>query len=306
MQKTVTILLSDKRSGSTMLERELCKHPEVNHVSYTPHTYNETHYWLKAACMLPLSHEGFYGGLRPDSYGSRSLARKSLLNFLKRNSPDFTEPATDEELVIDGWTALCRQFAHPVFFEKSPQHPHHWAALELLLTWIKASEFEVRVIGLVRNPMSVMYSALKLFHTDPGERQFGWAQAYRNILKLEGRLSAGQFCMVRYEDIVRQPAIEFKRLCDFIGIDDDGNLGLSTHRDSVNKWREDAGFTLQLDPQVGEVAQRFGYSEEDVYNPPKPEPTIFTRVYRESVLGARRYRSKVYGFIERLKIKTGI
>jgi len=39
MNPTVVILLSDKRSGSTMFQEELCKHPDVRHVDYTPHTY---------------------------------------------------------------------------------------------------------------------------------------------------------------------------------------------------------------------------------------------------------------------------
>ena len=75
MTATVVILLSDKRSGSTLFERELCKHSEIAHVRFTPHTYNETHYWVKAACMLPTAKEGFSGDSRPDSYGSAMSAR---------------------------------------------------------------------------------------------------------------------------------------------------------------------------------------------------------------------------------------
>src|SRR5210317_2048634 len=110
MQRTVTILLSDKRSGSTMLERELCKHSSVNNVAYTPHSYNETHYWLKAACLLPVPDQQFYRAVRPRSYGSCGAIRTSLINFLQRNIPEFVAPENDEVLVLEGWSALCDRF----------------------------------------------------------------------------------------------------------------------------------------------------------------------------------------------------
>ena len=306
MQRIVTILLSDKRSGSTLLERELCKHSAVNHVVYTPHTYNETHFWLKAACLLPVSKLGFYGGVRPGNYGSPALARKSLVNFLKRNLADFETPNTDHDLIFDGWTALCEQFARPVFFEKSPQHPHHWAALELLHSWIQTTDFKVRVIGLIRNPMSVMYSALQQFSTNPQGRQFGWAQAYRNILRFGEELSDKQFRLVRYEDIVSQSQIEFENLCEFIGIQYEGTVGQSVHQDSINRWKNDVGFTLQLDKGVGELAKQLGYSPEELFNPPKPKSPLSATFYREVLLGLKRNKSKAYSFIKRLKSRIGL
>ena len=125
MTKTVVILLSDKRSGSTLFEREICKHDGIQHVSYTPHTYNETHYWIKAACLLSKEEQDFSGGSRPDSYGPAAATRKSLIKTIQGNVPEFVVPENDEQLVFEGWDAMCRQFAQPVFFEKSPHHAHH-------------------------------------------------------------------------------------------------------------------------------------------------------------------------------------
>lgn len=302
MTATVVILLSDKRSGSTWFERELCKHRDVRHIHFTPHTYNETHYWVKAACILPTATEDFSGGVRPDAYGSSTAARKSLVKTIQGNVPDFVVPDDAEKLVFEGWNVLCKQFAHPVFFEKSPQHPHHWAALELLVSWIRTTDYQVRVIGLVRNPMSVMYSALQLFQTDPQNRQFGWAHANRNILKFGELLNDEQFYFVRYEDVVRQPELEFRKLCDFIGIDYESAVGQSVHDSSLNKWRDDVTYTLQLDESVSALAREFGYSEQDLYNPPKPEPWILDKIQRELVLKFKRGKSKVYNFIKRLLI----
>jgi hypothetical protein len=58
---TVIILLSDKRSGSTMFQNEICKHPDIQTVIYSPHTYLETHHWLKGAVLLGKSDYSGYG-----------------------------------------------------------------------------------------------------------------------------------------------------------------------------------------------------------------------------------------------------
>lgn len=306
MQKTVTLLLSDKRSGSTLLERELCRHPEMSHVGYTPHAHNETHYWLKAACLLRVPKSDFSGGVRPGRYGARSAVRKSLQSFLLRNAPDFEIPASDESLVFDGWSALCETFARPVFFEKSPQHIHHWAALRLIHDWIQSTDFRVRIIGLVRNPVSVQYSAWQLFHADPQRRQFGWAQAYRNYLGFRKLLNDDQIHLVRYEDLVSDSASSFRDLCGFIGVGYEPMVGQGVHGDSLSKWRDDARFTLRLDESVGALAATFGYRAEDLFIPPRPVPGRATQLWNDLVLRLRRGRSKTYNFLKRLAIQAGI
>jgi len=284
MKATVVILLSDKRSGSTMFENELCKHPDVKHVDYTPHTYFETHHWLKAACILNMPKELFNGNRRYTGYGSRLGAKQYMVDCIQGNVPDFVVPKDNRALIFEGWNALCRKFARPVFFEKSPQCPHHWAALDLLLNWAETTEFNVRFIGLVRNPMAVMYSALKLFHTDPSERQFGWASCYRNILAMKELVGKERFHLVRYEDLITHPKQIFGEVCDYLELDFCDTMGNTVHTHSVNKWRDDQAFTLQLHESVVHMAKHFGYKKEELYNPPKPGMTASERV-RRNVMG---------------------
>jgi len=266
-QGTVVILLSDKRSGSTLLERELCSLPGVAHVDYTPHSYNETHYWVKAACLLDAPSRLFARERWPKSYGSKKDLRNSLEKFLIRNVPEFVVPAGDEELIFEGWDALCEHFAAPFFFEKSPQHPHHWAALELMLQWAEQTTKSVKFVCLVRNPMSVMYSAQELFRTNPWERQYSWFEAYRNLLLFRELLGEGMFLVSRYEDLVSDPASEFKKICDFAGISFDGASATAAHKKSLQKWQQDREFQLVLDDSVARLARYFGYSDDDLFNP---------------------------------------
>ncbi len=300
---TVVILLSDKRSGSTFLESELVAHPQMQHVDYTPHTYNETHYWLKAAQLLKMP-EGLFSGQRYSrSYGSRAQIRKSLIAGIQGNVPDFEPIVDDKAMVFQGWEALCDKFAQPVFVEKSPQHAHHWAALGLILQWAEQTQHKVKIIALVRNPMSVSYSAFKLFHTPSEQRQYGWFQAYKNLLLMETLCRRSEFYWARYEDLVTQPAQMFEQLCQFIGVDSDPVSGQSAHTKSQNIWHSDPEFSLQLDPVVKRLAKHFGYSDEDLANPGKQEQTV----YQQTRVGARRLYhrgySRLYNLYKRFTLK---
>jgi len=280
MKPTVVILLSDKRSGSTMFENELCKHPEISHVAYTPHTYNETHHWLKAACILQMPKQLFNGYQIYKGYGSRQGARSYMIDCIRGNVPDFVVPHNDESLVFEGWDVMCKQFAKPVFFEKSPQYPHHWATLSLILKWADTKEFNVKFIGLVRNPMAVMYSAQELFFTDPHERQFSWASCYRNILAMKEMVGEEHFHLVRYEDLIANPKERFRDICNYIGLDMCDDIGVNAHSGSLNKWWDDQTFTMQLHESVSQLAKHFGYNKEDLYNPPKPGLTRTEKMRR--------------------------
>ena len=267
---TAVILLSDKRSGSTMVQDELTKHSAIRHVDYSPHTYFETHHWLKASVVLNRP-DALYSGFRQYAgYGSRENARTYLIDTLKGNMPDYEPPVDDEELIFGGWEALCRTFAQPVFFEKSPQFLAEWCALSLILEWIRRTEMDVRIIGLVRNPLAVQYSAHELFSTEAEKRQFGWLNIQRNLLTLQSMLPREKFRLVRYEDIIADPKGKLADLCDFIGVDYEEQIGASVHTSSKEKWMANENYTLQLDSSVRQIAKAFGYQDLELVNPHKP------------------------------------
>ena len=103
--KTVVILLSDKRSGSTMFQDALCAHPNIQTVDYSPHTYLETHHWLKAAVLLGQNPSLFSNGKTYKNYGSKKNARIYLEAELKGNLPNYIIPKDDKQLVFEGWVA---------------------------------------------------------------------------------------------------------------------------------------------------------------------------------------------------------
>ncbi len=254
-----------------MLQAELCRHSSIQHVEYTPHTHFETHHWLKAAVLLRRP-GALYSKNEPyRGYGSVGNARAYMIDTVSKNVPGFEVPKEDEALVYEGWNALCRRYAQPVFFEKSPQVVAEWAALSLLIDWALETEFSVKVIGLVRNPLAVQYSAENLFSTDPEHRQFGWLASHRNLVLAREMLGPDRFRLVRYEDIVTDPAGTLSDLFDFIGVSDEGLGEREIRRGSVDKWRLDRSYTLQLDRSVAQIAELLGYSQEDLLNENRPE-----------------------------------
>ncbi len=303
----VVILLSDKRSGSTMLQEELCNHSGIRHVDYSSHTYFETHHWLKASVVLNRPNALYSGFRQYPGYGTRENARSYLIDTLKGNMPDYVPPENDEELIFGGWDALCKTFAQPVFFEKSPQILAEWCALSLLLEWTRRTEMEVKIIGLIRNPLAVQYSAHELFSTEAEQRQFGWLNIQRNLLSIQSMLPPDMFRLVRYEDIIADPKQGLADLCEFIGVEYEEQIGASVHSSSKEKWMANENYTLQLDPSVKQIAKAFGYQDPELINPHKPtaekiaamRPDFKTRAKKQAIRIRDRVVRPVY-----LKLKT--
>jgi sulfotransferase family protein len=278
--KKVVILLSDKRSGSTMLQEALCGHADISHVEYSPHTYFETHHWLKGAVLLGMAPKLFSSERIYPGYGSKSNARAYLIDCVTKNVPDFVVPDDDRKLVFEGWDALCNRVSTGVFFEKSPQCIAHWASLSLLLEWINATEMDVKIIGLTRNPLSVQYSAQKLFHTNPNSRQYGWLELHKNLLAFKSMLPSSSYLQLKYEDIIENPAEQLAKICRFVGVPLDDNLAHSVHDRSVAKWKADPEFHVSLDETVKQMARHLGYSDAEFDNSTKSSVTQSRKISR--------------------------
>ena len=264
---TVVVLLSDKRSGSTMFQRELCRHPDIRHVQYTPHANHETHHWLKGAVMTGMPAQTFADGKVYQGYGPPRNAHAYLIDCVRGNVPDYQPTGTDKELVFDAFEALCDAYARPVFFEKSPQHLSNWGSLMLLLEWSQCTARTVRFIGLTRNPMAVMHSALAKFHTPPESRQYFWMHSQKNLLAFEQLVPADSFLHCRYEDIIEAPASALREVTEFIGLPANDTVGSGANASSLEKWRGDTSYRFVLDDAVAQLAAGFGYDHLDLDNP---------------------------------------
>lgn len=267
------IILSEKSSGSSACQNILAKFADIRHVAKTRHYENETLYWTKAASVLGMPQRQMIDSEVPIA---ARQARAELIDLLQNNTDNYTPPASDRELVFDGWKRLCRQH-RPIFLEKSPHHLCQWPALELIHTAMQETEdTDFLIIGLIRNPMDVLYSQFQRWRSRPEELQYQWLEAYRNLLRFKDLLG-DRLVMLRYEDMVAslhslQPVFDF---CEVEAAAADRNY---FHRQSLLKWRDDAHFGFELADEVVELAGKFGYQEDELRNSRKP----LWPVYRET------------------------
>lgn len=247
------IILSDKSSGSSLLQRLIASHPDVHVVSRSPHQENETLYWSKAAAALGLP--------QPRMMDSRVIpmskreGERALLEFLRDNTGHDWSGPVDEQLVFRGWTALTEHHG-PVFVEKSPHHLHSAAALDLIVRYAEASDLDVRVIGLVRHPIDTLYSMWRRWSVDPDRRQHEWARAYGNLVTLRDRLG-DRLLIVRYEDLVQSRSTYDQVMVHCGFVDHDPPRGVRD--DSLQTWRQDRCFSFRPRGQVSRVAEALGY-----------------------------------------------
>jgi hypothetical protein len=252
---TSVLILSDKSSGSSVLQDELLKHGSVSGLQKTPHQEGETLYWNKAAALLGLPQERMID--------SRALpmdprtARKALEQLCVDNLDAYSPPEDDRELVFGGWRALV--LAHqPVFLEKSPHHIHYQSALDLIAEAEQANrDITFRYLGLVRDPMDTLYSMWRRWGVPPDTRQHEWVRAYRNLLALRERV-ADRFLLIRYEDLVTDPTV-IQKVCDFIGVEWQTEIGASLVTGSIGAWRRDKTYGFRPSQAVLDLSSQLGY-----------------------------------------------
>ncbi len=253
------VILSDKSSGSSALQAYLVRFAGGRHVEKTRHHEHETLYWTKAASLLSLPQERMLDSEVPIA---KERARADLFALLHDNLGNVPAAAADRDLVFQGWRALCEHFA-PLFVEKSPHHLHQWSALELLLECMDTSpDIAFHAIGIVRNPIDVVYSSWQRWGAAPESNQHEWLRAARNLQKLVGVMGP-RLTVVRYEDAIREPArLDFIHV--FTGAPRSPESRGFLHADSIQKWRRDTGFRFSLAAPVRSLALAFGYRPEEL------------------------------------------
>ena len=253
------VILSDKSSGSSALQAYLVRFVGGRHVDKTRHHEHETLYWTKAASLLSRPQEKMLDSEVPIA---KERARADLLALLRDNLGDVPAASDERDLVFRGWRALCERFA-PLFVEKSPHHLHQWSALELLLECMDASpDIAFLAIGLVRNPIDVVYSSWRRWGAAPEPNQHEWLRAARNLQRLVGVLGP-RLAVLRYEEAIRDPArLDFVHA--FAGVARSPQSQGFLHADSIQKWRRDPDFRFALAAPVRTLALELGYTPEEL------------------------------------------
>lgn len=269
--ENLVFLLSTPRSGSTLLGAILGNHPLI---ACPP----EPWFLLRLASV--------YAAATDRGWYDDELAARATREFL----PDQTFLAGARAFATTAYNSHLQQVGRQIFIDKTPRYYH-------VLPFLNAAFPQARFIWLQRNPLAVAASFRRTWAigTDvlTGARltphTFDLAFALRRLMRGFSAPSPLHI-EVQFEQLVRQPDVEIRRLCAFleVTVTDDmlsyrnnaalmqaysessvGDRTLLEHdrpvADPVDRWREilSAQEVGQIVALVGrDVFSRMGYSDD--------------------------------------------
>jgi acyl transferase domain-containing protein len=210
--KPIIFVLSSVRSGSTLLRVMLAGHQNL----FSP---PELHL---------LGHSDMRERERDQTSSDRD---QGLIVALKELTGCSHEEAENRiaRMLEENWTTsavmnhLMELSSPKLLVDKSPGYSNQLETLKRLSRNFPKAKF----IYLVRHPYSVIESVvrnrfIRLMgggETNPFDYgEFLWTRSNSNILDFLQTLNQNQYCIVRYEDLMKQPRLYLEQMCHLMGV----------------------------------------------------------------------------------------
>jgi len=200
--KGLIFIISQPRSGSTLLQRILGGHPAI-------HTTQET--WLMIPALLGLTCRWL------SQEGREALAARNNIKQLLNTFPN------GEDVYLEGVRLMCKHiYSHALgeaekhyFIDKTPRYSYFIPDLYKVFP-------EAHYIILLRNPLSVLCSIIKRW-TKHDMHVFSTVKDDLDIvprLLIQWQKLLGEKAIsVKYEKLAYDPEFEIKRICSILGIE---------------------------------------------------------------------------------------
>lgn len=275
--KAPVFLVGSERSGSTMLRLMLDHHPEVafqSEFEFCVELVSDSGAFPEIETYrnwLALDRIFLDSGFHIDpSLGFRELANSFLIQKMQQ----------------DGKSRVGATVHR--YFDR------------LLQVWPDA-----RFIHLVRDPRDVARSTIPMgFAGNVWAGAARWVEAEMTWSRLRERLTEDRFVELRYEELVRAPEAELRRLCAFLGVSYDSRmLEYSEHSSYgspdpavAERWRvqlseRDIGL---IEAQVGSLMEDRGYEPSGAPSI-KVGPALARKLRWGDRIGQVRFRIERYG-----------
>jgi hypothetical protein len=299
-----TFVVGCPRSGTTIVQAMLARHPEVftlPETGFFPRLLGGLHYRLgddgaraarnSLARRLGLTRR--YGrheflALQRSLLGERHPSKRAPL-LLETCVERFGE-------MLDG---LAEQAGRSVWIEKTPHHLLYLSEIEQYMP-------DARFIHVIRPGMDVLASItdaeLRYDNKSFGGGLMQWVRRWNRATDIHrSRIGARNHHLVFLEDLSRNPADEWHRLCSFLGLSTSVELDQTCHQNiadpKAEPWKRDAlsGLPHQADskveslfgPQLREwlrerltsyeelyAASSLAYNREDYFLSPEQMPKV--------------------------------
>lgn len=190
-------IISLPRSGSTLLQRML---------AFSPQIASTAEPWL----MLSL------WGMREPAIGraayshhTAATALNDFIDHIPHGEREFDAALRSFALALYGAAAQGKRY----FLDKTPRY-------YLLLPYLQRIWPDAHVVLLVRHPLAILASIAETFHNGRFrwfEYWIDWIEGHRCMAEAIRR-DVGSCRVVRYEDLVSNPATTVAGLCAWLGI----------------------------------------------------------------------------------------
>lgn len=255
-------ILSMKSCGSSVLQQHIVKLAGARVMANSRHRENETLYWTKAASVLGLPQIPMENSQVPMG---KAQAEAMLAGLVRDNAPAYGGSLSTEADFFAAWTAIVN--AQPgIIVEKSPHHLYEPSVVDLMERYAdQETGFGVRFIGLIRNPTDMLYSSWRRIGIVPEREERHWIRSY-DLLRSFADRRPDLVSLIRYEDLVRGE-VDVASLLGLDGVQARTASAKSFHSKSIRRWRKDRTFGYTPSDTARQLANDYGYNDEDVINP---------------------------------------
>lgn len=276
--KNLVFLLGAGRSGTTLLYKLLSLHPDVGYVSnYDSHTCAKYPTSLLSRAVAPWPHikRGVWYKQKGNAYFMQRPLFKKIFPTPVEGEEIYSDcglpesPPTGFQLTEQNMHCLRERFGRMMSYSGAQVFISKRTSNNQRLPWLAQAFPDAKYINLIRDGRAVAHSLAKVEWWN--DHQVWWAGKTPVELEKEG-LPSYEICArnwvedvqvvrsglslidpskvieLRYEDLMKQPALEIERLLRFLQLSPDGSfteawqsLGLHQGSDGWRKaWSDDA------------------------------------------------------------------
>jgi hypothetical protein len=202
LEERLLFLIGSPRTGSTLLARMLGAHSEI-HAPAEPHL------------LTPIAHLGYFASVGQAPYDP--IITQGAIRALVEDLPG------REDSYVEALRAYCdRLYSGLLAASDAPYLLDKTPAYALVLDFAVRLYPEARYIVLTRNPLAIWSSYVESFFD--GDHPVAHAhnprlERYRPPLARVQREKPAPVCHVRYEELVENPELHLRKICEFVGLD---------------------------------------------------------------------------------------
>lgn len=215
----LVFLISQPRSGSTLLQRILSCCPDI---------YTQSEDWLLLRPLWGMATNEPLGTAPYDSL----IAHQALTSFISRLPRGMTDYYRACGCMYGAlYGSILEATGKRLYLDKTPRYYSIWEEIAEVFP-------EARFIFLARHPVAVMHSLLDTYHAWDWTRLYLHKDDLMSAPKqmLKARALLGQrLCWVNYEKLVADSSNETKRICEFIGVKFDESM-VADYHENMERW----------------------------------------------------------------------